>query len=242
MESNRIHICAHRGASGTYPENTTLAFEVAAWMGATMLEFDVRVTSDRRCVILHDPTVDRTTNGTGKLGELTFERVRALDAGRGQRIPTLDEALDFTDRMILNIQAYPETDGDRDVMGAALLEAFAKRKCHGRAFVTAHNVELMRRLRQEDPAIRLCNLNGQRDPDYVRIALDHHPCEIIQPNWAITTPELVAEAHRHGLKVNPFYADTEEEMRRQAACGVDGILTNFPQRMAPLDLRKAAES
>ncbi len=236
MNNHPIHICAHRGASGTHPENTTLAYEAAAWIGATMLEFDVRCTADGHCVILHDPTVDRTTDGTGPVSSLTLAQVRALDAGRGQRIPLLAEALAYADRMILNIHAYPQTDSDRQTIANHLLAAFAQRQLHDRAFIATGDLPLMQRLRQADPAIRLCNLFGARDPDYVQIALSHHPCEILQPRNAIVTPELVQSAHRHGLKVNPFYADDPEEMRRLIACGVDGILTNHPQRLVQLHL------
>jgi glycerophosphoryl diester phosphodiesterase len=237
MKNDSIHICAHRGASGTHPENTTLAYEAAAWMGATMLEFDVRCTADGHCVILHDATVDRTTDGTGPVAALSFAEVRALDAGRGQRIPTLAEALAFADRMMLNIHAYPQSDSDRRIIADRLLAAFKSLQLHDRAFVTTGDLSLLQDLRQADPAIRLCNLQGARDPNYIEIALAH-PCDILQPRNPIVTPELVQAAHRHGLKVNPFYADEPEEMRRLAACGVDGILTNHPLRMAQLNLQR----
>ncbi len=93
-------ICAHRGAMETHPENTLAAFKEAVFLGAHMIEFDVRLTKDGHLVILHDETVDRTTNGMGKISELTLHEVKQLDAGSwkseiftGEKIPTLQEVL-----------------------------------------------------------------------------------------------------------------------------------------------------
>ncbi|MBI4459367.1 MAG: glycerophosphodiester phosphodiesterase [Acidobacteria bacterium] len=84
----------HRGAAGHAPENTVLSIRKAIALGADMVELDVRGTRDGRCVLLHDERVDRTTNGRGAVAEMTLEEVRRLDAGQGERIPTLEEALD----------------------------------------------------------------------------------------------------------------------------------------------------
>lgn len=229
-------ICAHRGASGTYPENTVQAYEAALWMGATMLEFDVRCSADQKCVVIHDVSVDRTTDGSGAVSELTFSQLRALNAGNGQRIPTLDEALDFADRALLNIHAYPITEDDRETISEQLLTAFAQRQIYHRAFVATRDLGLMQRLREEDSQIRLCNLTRPdvAEADFLQAVLDHHPCEVLQPRNQMVTKELVESAHQHGLKVNPFYADEPEEMRRLLDCGVDGILTNYPLRLAKL--------
>ena len=94
-------VCAHRGDKQYYPENTIPAFESAVRKGAQMIELDVKLTKDGKMVIMHDPTVNRTTNGTGAVAELTFDEIRSLDAGvkfdpkfAGTKVPTLEEALD----------------------------------------------------------------------------------------------------------------------------------------------------
>ena len=95
-------ICAHRGASDTHPENTLAAFREAIMLGAQMIEFDVALTKDNHAILMHDATVDRTTNGKGRVADLTFAEIRKLDAGKwknskysGERVPTLREALDM---------------------------------------------------------------------------------------------------------------------------------------------------
>lgn len=102
QSKNNIYVAAHRGWSEKYPENTMLAYKKAAELGVDQIEIDVRVTRDGELVIIHDATVDRTTNGTGKVGEMTLASIRELDAGSwkgaefaGERVPTFAEFLDF---------------------------------------------------------------------------------------------------------------------------------------------------
>jgi glycerophosphoryl diester phosphodiesterase len=234
MGHKPIKACAHRGASGTHPENTVAAFEEAVRLGAEMLEFDVRRTADGKFVIMHDPTVDRTTSGQGPVAALTFDEIRALDAGEGQAVPTLDEAMAYVDRMMLNIHLYPETPGDVDAMTEVLLGRFASGSIYDRAFVASENETVLNRLHQSDPRIRLCNLCHHAQPNYVELALTAVPCQVLQPTNGNVTTDLVAAAHAQGLKVNVFYADDEPEMKRLIDCGVDGILTNYPARLLNL--------
>ena len=108
-------VCAHRGDKQYYPENTVPAFKSAVEKGAQMVEFDVKLTKDGKMVIMHDPTVDRTTNGTGAVADLTFEEIRNLDAGvkfdpkfAGTKVPTLEESLDCLPRNVwINVHCAP---------------------------------------------------------------------------------------------------------------------------------------
>lgn len=221
-------VCAHRGASGTHPENTAAAYDEAVRVGADMIEFDVRRSRDGQFVVMHDPAVDRTTNGSGMISDLSSDDIRRLDAGSGQQVPILGEAFAYSEHAILNVHAYPQTDVDADSMSDALVELFATRQAYDRGFVTSKDVRMLRRIRALDQRIRLCCLLARRDPDYIQRVLDEIRCDVLQPSNKIVTPQLVADAHDHGLKINPFYADEEGEMRRLIECGVDGILTNFP--------------
>lgn len=228
-------VCAHRGASGTRPENTAAAFNEAVRLGAEMLEFDVRRTADGELVVIHDATVDRTTNGAGAVAELSFDKIRALDAGAGEQVPTLDEAMAYADRIMLNVHAYPETPDDVDAMFDALLGHFAGGDIYNRAFVASDSETLLNRLHEADGCIRLCNLSYQPEVDYIELARAGVPsCQILQGANGNVTAEFVAEAHARNLKVNVFFADDEEEMRRLIDCGVDGILTNYPERLLNL--------
>src|SRR4051794_3095625 len=91
--TGRVTIVGHRGAAAHAPENTLASFEKARELGVDMVEFDVHLTADRRCVVIHDETVDRTTDGHGLVGSKTLPELRELDAGNGERIPTLEELL-----------------------------------------------------------------------------------------------------------------------------------------------------
>ena len=98
-------VIAHRGASGLAPENTMLAFRTAYNVGAHMIELDVQQTADGKLVCIHDYDVDRTTNGSGAIVELSFREIQELDAGKGEKIPSLDEVLDYVrGRMKINIE------------------------------------------------------------------------------------------------------------------------------------------
>jgi glycerophosphoryl diester phosphodiesterase len=168
-------ICAHRGASQTHPENTLAAFAEAIRLGAHMIEFDVQRTRDGELVLMHDGTINRTTNGRGKVGEMTLAEVRRLDAGlwkgeafRGERIPTLDEALAM---MPANIWLNVHLKGD-----AALAEGVARRiAAHDRlhqAFLAcdAKGAEAARKV---DPRILICNMGGRGTAkEYARATID----------------------------------------------------------------------
>ncbi len=93
-------VIGHRGACGSAPENTLVSFEKAIDCGVPMVEFDVRVCKSGELVVIHDETVDRTTNGTGRVAELTLDQLKQLDAGEGQKIVSLSELLDFIDRRV----------------------------------------------------------------------------------------------------------------------------------------------
>lgn len=234
MSHKLTKVCAHRGASGTHPENTVAAFEEAVRLGAEMLEFDVRRTADGKFIIMHDPTVDRTTSGRGSVAALGFDEIRALDAGEGQTVPTLDDAMAYADRITLNIHLYPETPGDVDAMTEVLLGRFASGSIYDRAFVASENETVLNRLHQSDTRIRLCYLSHHAQPNYMELALTAVPCEVLQPTNGNVTTDFVTTAHAQGLKVNVFYADDEQEMKRLIDCGVDGILTNYPARLLNL--------
>ncbi|MBM4437031.1 MAG: glycerophosphodiester phosphodiesterase [Actinobacteria bacterium] len=242
----KVTVCAHRGASGTHPENTLAALQQAVALGCEMVEFDVRCSADRVPVLLHDATVERTSDGTGPVSNLTLAELKRLDVGAwhapafaGERMPALDEALDVLPPEVeLNIHVQ---DGDGDASAAhAVSVAIVRRGRLDSAFVAAL-ARVLAGVRAFDPRIRCCLLgHAQLGVDYLGQALAQR-CYALQPLARLTTPELCAAAHAVGLRVHPFYADDPDEMRRLIACGVDGILTNYPGRLqavrAALDSR-----
>ncbi|HQK95867.1 MAG TPA: glycerophosphodiester phosphodiesterase family protein [Armatimonadota bacterium] len=227
-----FQVCAHRGASSSHPENTVAAFAAAAALGVERVEFDVRRTVDGALVIMHDPTVDRTTDGSGAVWELTLSQIRALDAGShkgtqfiGERVPTLAEALSACP-MLCNVHVYPGPDDLEATVDGVVEELLHSGRLES-AFV-AGDARVVDRVARVEPRLARCLLDWADDAEsYPQRSLDRG-CLNLQPWRGIVSEELCAVAHSLGQTVHPFYADDEAEMTRQIACGVDGILTNQP--------------
>lgn len=228
-----VAVFAHRGASGTHPENTESALAEAMRLGVEGVELDVHLSLDGELIVIHDATVDRTSNGTGQVRSMRWEEISQLDAGAwfdsqfaGQRFLRLDEALDVLEgdvRLNVHIKAY---EHDRAELATRCVRRLTDRGLLERAFVASdqQTVVLARRVNQD---LTVCM--GCAPPVEKSLHCAHAVgCTVLQPGHAVTTPELVAAAHAKGMVVNPFYADTEAEMRRLIDCGVDGILTNYP--------------
>ncbi|NKB66103.1 MAG: hypothetical protein GKR89_03495 [Candidatus Latescibacteria bacterium] len=234
-----VFVCAHRGASRDFPENTIPAYQEAVALGCGMIEFDVRATADGVPMILHDPTVDRTTDGSGSIWDLQSAAAKELDARAGHdafagvRIPTLEETLDFMPANIeLNIHVYPGP-ADAAYLVETVCREIKSRNLYANAFIAGSD-EVMQLVIDGDPNVRRCLLGSQnRADEYARLA-HQMGCTNSQPLNSITTREFCDQAHALGLTVHPFYADDEAEMRRLIDCGVDGILTNRPRLMVEL--------
>lgn len=235
----KVAVVAHRGASGEFPENTETAFREAIRLEVESIELDVHLTRDGRLLVIHDGTVDRTSDGSGRVAELSIDEVRELDAGSwkaaqfaGERFLELGQALDIMPpqiRLNVHVKAY---DSDRDRVIPLAVEELRRRDLLSQAFVASDAVSL-ERARGVEPSLEICNLSTQPAGDYVA-RCEALQCRILQPGNGMTDAGMVAEAHARGMEVNPFYADDEDEMRRLIGCGVDGILTNYPARLQAL--------
>ncbi len=238
--AHHVRVIAHRGASHARPENTLPAFVHAIELGADLLEFDVRQTANRQAVIIHDPTVDRTTNGTGAVSSLTLKAIRSLDAGvrfheqyAGTKIPRLREVIQLArgTGVGLDVQIYA-TETDRESLTRQVVQALKELDFDERAFIAAEE-DVVRLVRELDPQRPICNLTGQRDAR----SLSHCKamgCTIVQAFARYVTAEYIERAHKVGITVNVFYADHVSEMKRLIECGVDGILTNEPELLLKL--------
>ena len=223
-------LCAHRGAMETHPENTLPAFLEAVKAGAHMIEFDIFLTKDNEMVIMHDETVDRTTNGTGKVSDLTLQQIRELDAGswkapefKGVKIPTFDEVLDIMPVNIwLNIHLKGE--GDLPVMVTKKIES--ENRLH-QAFLACSRAAAVL-AREAVPQILICNMDRQEETsDYVKETIEMK-ADFIQLTKPITAAlsghtKLLKES---GIRVNYFGTDSTEEIRTLYEYGVDFPLVN----------------
>jgi glycerophosphoryl diester phosphodiesterase len=224
---------AHRGASGTFPENTLAAFRAAIEAGADMCELDVQLTRDGKVVVIHDDTVERTTDGQGAIAALTLDELQRLDAGakfqsgahRGARIPTLDEVFDATTgRCGLNIE-----------LKAAGVEAEVAQIMHAHnafdaSIVSSFNWDSLKNIQQIDFKIRI-GLLAEEKPIELMAAAVAMRAYAINPRWDMVDADLCEAAHKSGLKVLTWTVDSDARMRALIEAGVDGIMTNFPARM-----------
>ena len=214
-------ISAHRGENGVFPENTVIGFEEAARLGASQVEFDVKRTKDGRLVIMHDATVDRTTNGKGKVAELAFDEIRALDAGikknqrfAGTKVPTFEEALDCLPR---NIWINVHTSASRPEEIARII--IEKNRQH-QAFL-ACNRKTAEAVRAVYPDMLICNMErrGEDDSRYIRETIEWK-CDFLQLK-KLGTPEEMTMLKAAGVRINFFSARNPQHFRELVEAGVD---------------------
>jgi len=224
---------AHRGASGNFPENTVCAFRAAIDAGAEMCELDVQLSRDGAIVVIHDETVERTTDGKGEVAELTLEELKRLDAGakfkggavKGERIPTLDEVFSVTSgKCGLNIELKA---GGLEHQVAQIMQA---RNALADSIVSSFDWEYLKNIQQLHFNIRVGLLAEEKPVDLMMnaVAMRAHS---INPRWDMVTSDLCKAAHERGLKVYTWTVDADARMRALIACGVDGIMTNYSERL-----------
>jgi len=224
-------ICAHRGAMDTHPENTISAFEEAIRLGAHMIEFDVRMTKDKKLVIMHDATVDRTTDGSGLVSELTLKEIQMLDAGSWiseeyelEKVPTFRETLSV---MPKNIWLNIHLKGNEELGNTTAKVLISEGRIH--QGVIACGVDAARGVEKVNPNIRICNMERQGSRvEYVDETIEgKYPFIQLLKKRADT--ELVNDIKRlkkNNVKINYYFGDTKEEVNELFEIGVDFVLTN----------------
>lgn len=225
---NSLLCFAHRGASGYEPENTLRAVEKAIELGADWIEIDVRL-AEGRLVVIHDETLERTTDGTGSVRESSFSYLRSLDAGKGEKIPTLEEVLEAVrGRAGLNIELKsPRTE---DAVAGRLKAEIGLGMDPDDIIVSSFDRRRLERLRRLVPAVRTGALLTGISPGHAAFA-ESSRCFSVHPSLGLLTREFARAAHARGLKVYAFTANTEREIRRAAEAGADGVFSDFPDRV-----------
>lgn len=248
-------VMGHRGGAGLWPENTLHGFSHAVEMGVDVLEIDIHSTADGVLVIIHDETLERTTNGKGRVNSLTLARLKALDAGYhwtndggasfpfrglGLTVPTLEEVFEAFPRMRFNIDIKQEQP--------SLVKPFCRmireHKMESKVMVASFKPEALDEFRREcrevstsaspaDVRALLALKNGERRGEQVTVA------QAVQiPEYAagrqVLTRELVEAAHERHLEVHAWTINDEAGMRRMLDLGVDGIITDYPDRLIAL--------
>jgi glycerophosphoryl diester phosphodiesterase len=224
-------VIAHRGASGERPENTLPAYELAVEQRADMIEIDLHRTRDGATVVVHDEDL-AGLGGTGEIADATLAEVRALDAGDGERVPTLDEVLDrFGERIPFNLELKRGSSATYEGLERVAIDAVRERGLLARTLFSSFYDPVLERLRALAPEARLALLFSPRNPERPLERARAVGAEAINPWFGLARAELVDAAHAEGIAVYPFTVDDEAELRSLLDLGVDGIFTNFPGRL-----------
>jgi len=251
FDGPRPRLFAHRGASGTFPENTIEAFEAGLAAGADRIELDVHGTADGQVVVFHDESLERTTNGTGLVRQHTLADLRQYDAGynfkapdgswpyrgRGIRIPTLEEVLARFPHTPLNIEIKQE----KPHLERAVLEAIDRARARERVLLAGEDQRVLERARALAPDV-VTSFSALEVASFVSVCQSEALESYVPPGVAlqvparyqdieIVTPAFVDSAHELGLEVHVWTINDEEEMLRLIDLHVDGTMSDFPARL-----------
>lgn len=216
----------HRGAAGYAPENTILSFEKAISLGADMIELDVHICKSGEIIVMHDTSVDRTTDGSGKVGSLTLDDIKILDAGNSQRIPTLDESLNAIQRRAkVNIELKGRSTG---LKVAEAIKRFVRSGWDHDDFLVSskHKNELLDfRKKDFSTRIALITRSGVIPPE-----LENKLYSVHLP-WMRITKSKVSGYHKRGIKVGTYTPNNCKIIKFIKDKGVDLIFSDYPDRI-----------
>ncbi len=250
-QSATVDVHAHRGGAGLAPENTLAAFRNALVMGVDALEMDLHVSADGEIVVIHDPTVDRTTNGRGFVRTMSLADLQRLDAGSrfnarfaGERIPALRQVLDTVrasgdGRVRLNIETKYEADVPSPPADfeERVLRVIREAGMSDRVIIQSFHYPSLARVKALDPAVLTAALRLAGDPAPDPLALVRGAqADIYSPSVRLVTQTVIEALHRAGIPVLPWTVDNPAVMERLLEMGIgtfrgDGIITNYPDRL-----------
>ena len=232
---------AHRGASGYFPENTMLSFRKAIELGATGIETDVQMTSDGVLVLIHDEYVNRTTNGSGLVKDFSYADLNNLDAGSwynknysSEKIPTAEQLIILakSNNILLNLELkndhviYPGIE-------EKLIEMIYKYKYEDKIILSSFNHYSMVNCKQISKEIKTGLLYMAR-LYHPEVYCKHIGADALHPYFCSINKEIIDNAKKEGLLVNPFTVNDEVHMQNLIISGVDGLITNYPDRLKKL--------
>lgn len=261
-ENAPVLVFAHRGGGGLIPENTLEAFVYSAKMGADVLELDIHGTADGALVVLHDSSVDRTTDGRGKISEMTLEAVKNLDAGyhfstdngqtfpfrnRKVTVPTLAEIFDALPEMTFNIEPKQATPS----IIKPLCDLIRARQMTNKVIVGSFRQNVIDEFRRECPEAAT-SASPSEVTQFLTLSKTGLSESYTPPMQALQIPEnlgalsvvtkkIVENAHRKNLKVHVWTINETADMQRLIDVGVDGIMTDYPDRLLDLLGRSAVK-
>ncbi|MEV6948214.1 glycerophosphodiester phosphodiesterase family protein [Streptomyces sp. NPDC051172] len=211
----------HRGVMGTEPENTLRSFVAAQHAGLDVIELDLHLSKDGALVVMHDTEVDRTTDGSGPIAEKTLSELRALDAGRGERVPVFEEVLEAV-RVPLQAEI-------KDIAAARVLaEVMLKRDLVSRVEVSSFHDEAIAEITRLVPGVRTALIGSRYGTDIVERAVEAGAATVCL-NIRRLTLEVVEQARKADLRIIGWVVNTQDHLRLVRALQLDGATTDYPE-------------
>jgi glycerophosphoryl diester phosphodiesterase len=233
-------VIAHRGDSAHRPENTLASFQSALEVGAGIVELDVQLSRDGHVVVIHDPTVDRTTNGKGPVGSLTLAELRALSAGypekfgtryTGERVPTLAEVLSFLRgraRLMIEIKSDSVTDDALGGVEARTIAEVRRQDMGDDLVLISFDRRALVRCKEQAPEIGRGYLCAEADPERAVVTCVEVGGLVIMPEKAMLSEDLRARAVAAGLRLATWVVDDPGELPGLEKFGLYGLASNRP--------------
>ncbi|MFE4820450.1 glycerophosphodiester phosphodiesterase [Streptomyces sp. NPDC056704] len=211
----------HRGVMGVEPENTLRSFMAAQHAGLDLIELDLHLSKDGALVVMHDADVDRTTDGSGPIAEMTLAELRALDAGHGERVPVFEEVLD-------TIRAPLQAEIKDTAAARALAEVMHRRDLVGRVEVSSFHGEAIAEITRLVPGVRTALIASRYGIDVVDRAVEVGAATVCL-NIRRLTLEVVEHARKADLRIIGWVVNTQDHLRLVRALELDGATTDYPQ-------------
>lgn len=217
-------VIGHRGASGLAPENTLLAYRTAIDLGVDMIELDIHETCDGHLVCIHDYEVDRTTDGTGFVVDMSLNELRLLDAGQQERVPLLEDVLELAfGKISVNIEL--KVIGIEEKVALLVKE----KSMINHVIVSSFFHKTLRTIQNLDCGIKTAVLVNKPIEDIIEYVLDLGAIAL-NPLYTMVTKELVKIAHESDICIYPWTVNNQKAMIKLIRMGVNGIITDFPDR------------
>ena len=227
---DKILKIGHRGAKGYEPENTLISFEKAIAMGADGIELDVHLSLDGYLIVIHDETIDRTTNGKGVVNQLTVEELKSFRINDTYEIPTLEEVLDLVNqRCFVNIELKNQDTAEKVVQ---LIERYISENnwSHPQFLVSSFDWNALQQVRFLNEDIRIGVLT-ETDLDLAISFARFIKAEALHPDFQLLTKEHTAKIQEKGILVYPWTVNETIDIEKMKSIKVDGIITDFLDRI-----------
>jgi len=222
----------HRGAAGLEPENTLMSFQKALDLGVDIIELDVHCLKTGRIIVIHDKKLDRTTDGKGYLREKGLSYIKNLNAGKGEKIPLLEEALDLINKKaIVNI----ELKGEKTAKPVAeIIKKYVKEKNwdYNDFFISSFNCSRLKKIKKILPKVKIGLLIKTNTKEYLKAAKNLNVFSINVPfNLIKIRKNIIKKLQGEGFRVFVWTVNKKRSIKRLKKMGVDGIITDFPNKL-----------